>query len=94
MLWVGSPLDLKVLENKNNVKQSAKQNGLTNSLKPGVVQAIVILGGGRRRIAIEYPQYQDQNIEPSTMERVRYGVNFSEATLLRILLTGGAPDVI
>jgi uncharacterized SAM-binding protein YcdF (DUF218 family) len=79
-----APLDFKVLENK--------QNGTTNSSKPGAEQAIVILGGGRRNGAIEYPQYQDQNIEARAMERVRYGVTLSQATHLPILISGGAPD--
>jgi len=87
-----APLDLNVLENKHNVNQGAKQNGVINSSKPGAEQAIVILGGGRRSGAIEYPQYQDQNIEARAMERVRYGVTLSQATHLPILLTGGAPD--
>jgi hypothetical protein len=52
----------------------------------------VILGGGRKVGAIEYPQYQDQNIEARVMERVRYGVTLSQTTRLPILLTGGAPD--
>jgi uncharacterized SAM-binding protein YcdF (DUF218 family) len=87
-----APLDLNVLENKHNVNQGAKQNGVINSSKPGAEQAIVILGGGRRSGAIEYPQYQDQNIEARAMERVRYGVTLSKATRLPILVTGGAPD--
>ena len=86
------PLDRKVLESKHNCNQSAQQSGATNSSKPGVEQAIVILGGGRRSGAIEYPQYQDQNIEARAMERVRYGITLSQATYLPILITGGAPD--
>jgi hypothetical protein len=74
-----SPLDLKVLESKHNGNQSAKQSRPTNSSKPGAEQAIVILGGGRRSGAVEYPQYQDQNIEARAMERVRYGVTLSQA---------------
>lgn len=95
-----APLDLEDLENKHNANQSAnqnpkkstKQNDETISLNPGPEQAIVILGGGRRSGAIEYPQYQDQNIEARAMEKVRYGVTLSQATHLPILLTGGAPD--
>jgi uncharacterized SAM-binding protein YcdF (DUF218 family) len=87
-----APLDLKVLEKKHNVNQSAKQNSATNASKPGAEQAIVILGGGRRSGAIEYPQYQNQSIEARAMERVRYGVTLSQSTHLPILLTGGAPD--
>jgi uncharacterized SAM-binding protein YcdF (DUF218 family) len=91
IIW-STPLDLKVLENKFNFNQSAQQNGVTNSSRPGEEQAIVILGGGRRSGAIEYPQYQDQNIEARAMERVRYGATLSQATRLPLLLTGGAPD--
>jgi uncharacterized SAM-binding protein YcdF (DUF218 family) len=91
-----APLDLKVLESKHNgnqiAKQSSKQNSETDSSITGSEQAIVILGGGRRSGAIEYPQYQGQNIEARAMERVRYGVTLSQATHLPILITGGAPD--
>jgi uncharacterized SAM-binding protein YcdF (DUF218 family) len=87
-----TPLDLKVLESKYNGNQSAKQSGATSSSELGAEQAIVILGGGRRSGAIEYPQYQDQNIEARAMERVRYGITLSQATHLPILITGGAPD--
>jgi uncharacterized SAM-binding protein YcdF (DUF218 family) len=87
-----SPLDFKVLEKKHNFNQSAKQNGVTNSSNAVAEQAIVILGGGRRSGAIEYTQYQYQNIAAGAMERVRYGATLSQATHLPILLTGGAPD--
>ncbi len=95
-----APLDLKDLENKHNtnqiakqsIRQSTKQNSETDSSTPGSEQAIVILGGGRRNGAIEYPKYQGQNIEARAMERVRYGVTLSQATHLPILITGGAPD--
>jgi uncharacterized SAM-binding protein YcdF (DUF218 family) len=95
-----APLDLKDLENKHNanqitkqsIQQSSEQNSETDSSIPGSEQAIVILGGGRRSGAIEYSQYQGQNIEARAMERVRYGVTLSQATHLPILITGGAPD--
>ncbi len=57
-----APLDLKVLENKYNGNQSAKQCGGTSSSELGAEQAIVVLGGGRRSGAIEYPQYQNQDV--------------------------------
>jgi uncharacterized SAM-binding protein YcdF (DUF218 family) len=85
--WL-SPLDLEVLEGRHDLRLS---DGKSAS-RQGAEQAIVILGGGRRSGAIEYPQYQDQNIEARAMERVRYGVTLSQATRLPILLTGGAPD--
>lgn len=95
-----TPLDLKDSENKHianqNTKQSAnqsiKKNDETSTSNPVSEQAIVILGGGRRGGAIEYPQYQNQDIGVSAMERVRYGVTLAKATHLPMLLTGGAPD--
>ncbi len=85
-----SPLDLKVLEDRHNAKLI---EGKSASVQ-GAEQAIVILGGGRRGGAIEYLQYQYQNIEARAMERVRYGVTLSQATHLPLLITGGAPDAI
>lgn len=91
-----TPLDLIYLENKhitNQIsKQSSNQNDETNSSSSGSEQSIVILGGGRRGGAIEYPQYQNQDIGVGAMERVRYGVTLAKATHLPMLLTGGAPD--
>jgi uncharacterized SAM-binding protein YcdF (DUF218 family) len=91
-----APLDLKDLENKYIAKQGTKQSSTQNdgaiSLNPGPEQAIVILGGGRRGGAIEYPQYQNQDVGVGAMERVRYGVTLAKTTHLPILLTGGAPD--
>ncbi len=87
-----APQDLKDLENEHNLNQSAKQNQETNTSNLGSEQAIVILGSGRRGGAIEYPQYQHQDIGIGAMERVRYGVTLAKATHLPILLTGGAPD--
>ncbi len=83
-----SPLDLKVLEDRHTLKLIEGRS----ASRQGVEQAIVILGGGRRSGAIEYLQYQYQNIEARAMERLRYGVTLSQATHLPILITGGAPD--
>jgi uncharacterized SAM-binding protein YcdF (DUF218 family) len=55
-------------------------------------QAIVILGGGRRKGAKEVPEYQGQDISATTMERLRLGARLAKATRLPILVTGGAPD--
>jgi uncharacterized SAM-binding protein YcdF (DUF218 family) len=54
--------------------------------------AIVILGGGRRKGAIESPEYQGQDLSAASMERLRMGVRLARATKLPILLTGGAPN--
>jgi uncharacterized SAM-binding protein YcdF (DUF218 family) len=82
------PLDLEVLEDRHNSKLSEGKSATRQAAE----QAIVILGGGRRSGAIEYPEYQYQNIEARALERVRYGVTLSQATHLPILVTGGAPD--
>lgn len=84
------PLDLNDLQ----AKYSIKQNDEINSSKPVSEKAIVILGGGRRGGAIEYSQYQNQDIGVRSTERLRYGVTLSQVTDLPILLTGGAPDAI
>jgi uncharacterized SAM-binding protein YcdF (DUF218 family) len=91
-----APLDLKDIEIKHTAnqiaKQSTNQNDETISLNPGPEQAIVILGGGRRGGAIEYPKYQNQDIGVGAMGRVRYGLTLAKTTHLPMLLTGGAPD--
>lgn len=56
-------------------------------------QAIVILGGGRRKGALETTfEYQQQDLSPSSMERLRHGARLAKKTKLPILVTGGAPD--
>lgn len=60
--------------------------------KPYQHAAIVILGGGRRKGAIELPDYQFQDVSPATMERLRLGARLAKLTHMPILVTGGAPD--
>lgn len=52
------------------------------------VQAIVILGGGRRRGALEYGA-QDA-VSAATLERIRYGAYLHRQTRLPILVSGGS----
>lgn len=56
------------------------------------MQAIIILGGGRQRGALDLLEYQYQNLSPQSMERLRAGARLAKAINLPILLTGGAPD--
>lgn len=51
-------------------------------------QAIVILGGGVRRNALEYG---GDTVGRLTLERVRYGAWVAKRTGLPVLVTGGAP---
>ena len=54
-------------------------------------QAIVVLGGGRRRDA---PEYGGQDIPSATMlARLRYGARLHRQTGLPMLVTGGSPEV-
>lgn len=54
--------------------------------------AIVILGGGRTKGALEYPQYGNQDLAKETFMRVRMGATLAKATHLPVLVSGGAPD--
>lgn len=56
--------------------------------------AIVILGGGRRRGAIESAQYNFQDLSKQTLERIRYGAQLANQTGLPVLVSGGQPDSI
>ena len=54
-------------------------------------QAIVVLGGGRRRDA---PEYDGQDVPRATvLARLRYAVRLHRQTGLPMLVTGGSPEV-
>lgn len=53
-------------------------------------QAIVVLGGGRHKAAIEYEQLDSPTL--TTLGRLRYAAYLHRQTGLPILVTGGAPD--
>lgn len=55
-------------------------------------QAIVVLGGGRRRGALEMSHYQHQDVSSATLDRLRVAVALAKRTQLPILVSGGAPD--
>ncbi len=67
---------------------------LENQVKsnPHHKQAIVVLGGGRRRGAFENVHYQNQDLSSASLDRLRVAVQFSKKTNLPILVSGGAPD--
>ncbi len=54
---------------------------------PSNVQAIVILGGGRRS---ESPEFGGDTVSQYTLERVRYGAQLARQTGLPVLVSGGA----
>jgi len=57
-------------------------------------QAIVILGGGIRAGAKEIPEYQNQDVSPEAVTRLRTGARLAKVTNLPILVTGGRPDKV
>ncbi len=67
---------------------------LANQVKsnPHHKQAIVVLGGGRRRGALETVHYHNQDLSAATLDRLRLAAQFSKKTTLPILASGGAPD--
>ncbi len=52
------------------------------------VDAVVVLGGGKRRIA---PEYGGETLSSDTLVRLRYGVRLARSGGKPLLLTGGAP---
>jgi uncharacterized SAM-binding protein YcdF (DUF218 family) len=52
-------------------------------------QAIVVLGGGRYRAALEYG---DDTVSETTLVRLRYAAKLQRQTGLPVLVTGGKPD--
>lgn len=83
------PLSLAInqLENK-------KQKSVTSQLAEAP-QAIIILGSGRRKGALDAPnEYQYQDVSSGSMERLRLGARLAKVTHLPVLVTGGAPDTV
>jgi uncharacterized SAM-binding protein YcdF (DUF218 family) len=88
-----SPTDAYQLKSKQ-LNATSYTQGLTSKEVSNEVftHAIVILGGGRQKGALDLPEYQYQNTSPQSMERLRAGARLAKVTKLPILLTGGAPD--
>ncbi len=78
-------LSFNQLHNKN-------QKPVTSQLDEAP-QAIIILGSGRRKGALDAPRgYQNQDVSSGSMERLRLGARLAKITHFPILVTGGAPD--
>lgn len=57
--------------------------------------AIVILGAGRRKGAVETsPEYQQEDLLHNSIERLRYGTRLSKQTKLPALVRDSAPDEV
>jgi uncharacterized SAM-binding protein YcdF (DUF218 family) len=84
--WLTWPAPLTEENILSNLKKS---EAILNS-QP---KAIIVLGGGRRKGALEAPiDYHQQDLSSTSFERLRYGARLAKQTNLPILVTGGAPD--
>jgi uncharacterized SAM-binding protein YcdF (DUF218 family) len=86
------PLTLEERQSKDFNANQIKKSSPTEVHQQKSNHAIVILGGGRQKGALDLPEYQYQNLGPQSMERLRAGARLAKASQLPILLTGGAPD--
>lgn len=86
-----TPLSLNQSQRKGDYEMGGQMTKSSTSHKRP--QAIIILGGGRRVGALDTPsQYQQQDVNVASMERLRLGARLAKSTRLPILVTGGAPD--
>jgi uncharacterized SAM-binding protein YcdF (DUF218 family) len=86
------PLILEEMHSKDLNTNQAKTSASTDVYQLKSNYAIVILGSGRQKGALDLPEYHYQNLGPQSMERLRAGARLAKASHLPILLTGGAPD--
>jgi uncharacterized SAM-binding protein YcdF (DUF218 family) len=85
--FVGHWLDWSAPLAEENILLDLKKAAVTLNPQP---KAIIILGGGRRKGALETPPgYQQQNLSANSMERLRYGARLARQTKLSILVTWG-----
>jgi uncharacterized SAM-binding protein YcdF (DUF218 family) len=66
--------------------------GQANNQTQDQIQAIIVLGGGRRLGAKESAEYSNQDLSKETLERVRMAAKLARQTGLPILTSGGQPD--
>jgi uncharacterized SAM-binding protein YcdF (DUF218 family) len=86
--WLSWPAPLT----EENIFLDFKKSAATLNHHP---QAIIVLGGGRRKGALEVPiDYNQQDLSSGSLERLRYGARLAKQTNLPVLVTGGAPDKV
>jgi uncharacterized SAM-binding protein YcdF (DUF218 family) len=74
------------------VQISSLPNQLQHKNLETPVQAIVVLGGGRRLGAKEFAEYANQDLSKEALERVRMAAKLAKHTGLSILTSGGQSD--
>ncbi len=80
------PLDIQ------NLGSNAQHPISNNKLAKDPSSAIIVLGGGRRKGAIDVPEYQSQDVSAQAAERLRHAAPLARTLNIPILLSGGAPD--
>ncbi len=80
------PLDIQ------NLGSNAQHPISNNKLAKDLSSAIIVLGGGRRKGAIDVPEYQNQDVSAQAAERLRHAARLARTLNIPILLSGGAPD--
>lgn len=83
--WMAWPSPLLIADGRVHLHQS-------KASRQQMPQAIVVLGGGRRKGALESPEYGRQDLSKNSLERVRFAAKLASYTDLPILVTGGMPD--
>lgn len=99
MLWITSTTVFsqqfaKFVDNNLHWPAPVQLEDIKSALKQSNQEsiAIVILGGGVRRGALDNGQYQNQDVSKEAMERMRMGARLAKITHRPILVTGGSPD--
>ncbi len=78
--------------NIQNLGSDAQHSISNNNLAKEPSSAIIVLGGGRRKGAIDVPKYQNQDVSAQAAERLRHAARLARALNIPILVSGGAPD--
>lgn len=86
MKWPTPAIQLDLPHQAHHKKPTFKNSSSSD------IQAIVVLGGGRRLGAIDSPEYGKQDLSKESLERVRMAAKLAKQTGLPILTTGGRPD--
>ncbi len=80
------PLSIK------NLSASTQHATPNNKSAKNPSSAIIVLGSGRRKGAVEVPEYHNQDVSAQAAERLRHAARLARTLNIPILVSGGAPD--
>lgn len=78
--------------NIQNLGSNAQHSISNNKFGKYPFSAIIVLGGGRRKGAIDVPEYKNRDVSAQAAERLRHAARLARALDIPILVSGGAPD--